>query len=340
EAFRRSSILPWPAGSSGAGNLSFRVIVDAFDTIAENNPQGTADDNNELVHRLANGPDLRIANLRVQPDPPAAGEELTILWEDSNSGGVATTSGWSNRLLLRNLDTGESLADLVLPDEARLARHDPIAAGSSRPRSHTLRLPDGVRGSGRIELSVAIDEDASGQGTVFETNGSGDAEANNRARIVINSLAIDYADLRPVSLRVPGTAWSGESIVVDWQVLNQGNAVTDRNEWNDRLLLSQDRLPSSDDIVLAAAVPHAGALSANDSYGGSSTVSLPRDLAGEYFVLLQVDVGGSVDEAAARDQRRLENNLLASSDRLRVELSPTPDLIPGDLTAPATLRPG
>jgi hypothetical protein len=340
ESVRRSLSLPWPAGSIGIGNISFRILANPQRTVAEGNPQGTADDNNELVRWIANGPDLIVANLRAQPDSVAAGEELTVLWDDRNAGGVATANDWTDRLQVRNLETGELLADVVLPGDSPPAGQQPLAAGASRQRSHKLRLPDGLRGSGRIEVRIGIDEDLDGQGLLFEANGIGDAETNNRAQVIIASLLTYQPDLLPVSLRVPATAWSGDGIVVEWQVLNQGNTATDQGQWNDRLLLSLDRLPSADDIVLAAAVPHSGTLAAGEGYGGGSTLLLPRDLGGEYFVLLQVDAGGSVDEKAARDPRRLENNLLVSTERLRIDLKPTADLVPGDLVAPATLRPG
>ncbi|HAY08954.1 MAG TPA: hypothetical protein DCY18_03285, partial [Thauera sp.] len=131
-------------------------------------------------------------------------------------------------------------------------------------------------------------------------------------------------------------ALSGETVLVTWEVRNDGNATTNLALWNDRVVLSLDAvLGGSDDIVLAGAVTHAGLLAPGESYVGRAEITLPRDLNGEYHVIVVTDVNQSVNEEGRRT-----NNTLASTGKISVQLAAVPDLTVSAVEGPAVLRPG
>ncbi|WP_051319435.1 CARDB domain-containing protein, partial [Chitinimonas koreensis] len=453
----RVATLAWPDGIDAIGDIQFKLMLDSARELAEFNQLGTGESNNQLTRNVPVGPDLRVAGLRVAPGTATAGEQLAILWDVRNDGAVAVPVGWSDRVVVINRATGEKLVDVVLPYDPAQAGNGPLEAGGSRARAYAFRLPDGLRGTGPLQIVVTADEAASG-GVLFEANLSNDAEANNAAAIETTAAAQTYADLRienlvapaaglgtlPVTLSwtvanrgqrdaaggwddqivlstdavignsddvvigtvrregglavgqqyvqsatvvlpwrpagryylgvrtdaggavlepdtradnagaahaielgdayadlavgevtVPAQALSGENVAVSWTVSNLGNVATDLALWNDRVILSKDRTPSVDDIVLSGSVTHAGVLAPGASYTARATLTLPRDLEGDYYLLVDANTNRGVAEGG-----QTGNNLGTSTATLRVGLAPVADLVASGVTGPTLLRPG
>ncbi|MCB1942384.1 MAG: LEPR-XLL domain-containing protein, partial [Candidatus Accumulibacter sp.] len=169
----RSAQISWPGGAAAAGRFALRVI--AGDT-----PAGADESFHPAEAFLVVGPDLQVRNLRVDTTAMAAGDTVTIRWEDWNPGASATATAFDEHIVVSNLDRS-----LVLLDTSQ--RYDPLAfeagrsngpirAGDYRQRSFSFRLPDGIAGTGHIEIAVTVDQDREGFGSLFETNAAGDAE--------------------------------------------------------------------------------------------------------------------------------------------------------------------
>jgi hypothetical protein len=70
-----------------------------------------------------------------------SGNPVTVQWQDSNIGGLATSTSWTDRLTVTNTDTNEVLADLLVPYDASV--NGPIAGGGAVPRQASFTLPQG-----------------------------------------------------------------------------------------------------------------------------------------------------------------------------------------------------
>jgi hypothetical protein len=99
------------------------------------------------------------------------------------------------------------------------------------------------------------------------------------------------------------------------------------------VVLSRDGTLSSDDIVLAGSVVHAGVLAMGDSYNASATLTLPRDLAGDYYILVVTNLNGSVYEKG-----HTTNNV--ASLPLKIGLAPVANLAIDAIDGPSVARPG
>ncbi|WP_277224425.1 CARDB domain-containing protein, partial [Pseudomonas indica] len=257
------------------------------------------------------------------PATGVGGESVTVNWTVSNRGQAATTGDWNDQVILSTDAIIGNADDVVIGT----VRHSGgLAQGASYSQTATIRVP--MRPEGRYYLGVRTDTASE----VLEP----DTRSDNASQARAIDLAAAYADLRVVTLSAPALAQSGESILVTWEVKNEGNATTDLSLWNDRIVLSADPLlGGEDDIVLAGSVTHAGLLAAGQSYVGRATLTLPRDLSGAYYVLVDTNTNRTVTELG-----RTENNTLASATRLQVGLAPVPDLTVSAVTGPLSLRPG
>ena len=136
-------------------------------------------------------------------------------------------------------------------------------------------------------------------------------------------------------LAAPASAQSGDNVLVNWRVRNIGNTVTDASLWNDRIYLSTDQSISFDDLVIAGSVAHSGVLDADQFYAGSATLTLPRDLQGDYYVLVTANYGGSLQETGGRTA----NNNGFSATPIHVTLSPVADLTVSNVSGPTQALP-
>ena len=131
---------------------------------------------NITVTTVLPGVDLVVTGLGLSADTVLqSGNSVTVEWLDNNTGTLATTTSWTDRLVVRNLDTNEVLADLQIPYDATAS--GAIAGGGSAARQASFVLPQGPRGAGHLSFTVTVDL----ANDVVETNIQGVAELNNTA---------------------------------------------------------------------------------------------------------------------------------------------------------------
>ena len=96
-------------------SLLLTVTADVFNNIFEYNTNGTAELNNStaitVLSTIAPYPDLQVVNLSVQPTMLASGTNLTINWQDTNSGNASAVGNWYDRVTVLNTNTGVTLLD-------------------------------------------------------------------------------------------------------------------------------------------------------------------------------------------------------------------------------------
>jgi len=325
----RSFTFRLPYGLKGTGEIGITVTADqnagGVGVLFETNLANDAELNNS-ARTTTTAAAVPYADLRIDgfsaPALGVGGEPATVSWTVSNRGQANTVADWNDQVVISTDAVIGNADDVVLGT----VRHTGgLAKNDSYTQTASIRVP--VRTEGRYYLGVKTDTGAE----ALEP----DTRADNIGSAHAIDLAAAYADLNAISISAPETAQSGENILITWDVRNDGNATTDLALWNDRVVLSTDPAISGDDLILAGSVTHAGLLAPGQSYTGRATITLPRDLSGEYYVIVDTNHNRSVTELG-----RTGNNARASVAKLRVGLAPMPDLTVADVNGPTALRPG
>lgn len=134
-------------------------------------------------------------------------------------------------------------------------------------------------------------------------------------------------DLVVDSIIIPATAFSEQTIAVEWIVKNQGVGLTIPGSWYDNIYLSPDPTYNSFDPLLAS-VANLTSLNADQSYSHFANVVLPQGTNGLYYIIVKTDHYNKVKETSD------PNNTSYSATQINVTLSPPPDLIPINITTP------
>ena len=321
----RQVVITWPAGNTGLGKFEFAVTADADGIITEANDAGTGETNNRTVLAVLSAPDLVVQNLIVTNTVVQAGSTLIIQWDDRNTGNAATASTFSDRIYIYNYTTSEELLNTTLSYDPAQAGNGAIAAGASKTRTATFRLPDGLRGAGNLRITVTADS----TGGVVETNGANNGEDNNGAFLDIVSTPRTYADLKADSLVAPTAGQGGQPLTVDWTVTNTSSVTTDAASWKDQIILSRDAIFGNSDDIVIGEFTHTGALAGNGSYTEHRTITLPGQIDGAFYITVRTDALGAVTEPDT-----LANNYAAAS---QITLnSPAADLLVEAVAGPTS----
>ena len=210
--------------------IPFALNVLKRNTVAELGSGGAAELNNaatlSVASTLSPYADLQVSNLDVSPAAGwAPGSQVTLSWRDVNAGVGATSGGWTDSIVVRNLSTGRTFYVGSLAYDA--TANGDLGAGDGRDRQLTLVWPADAQGIGRFEFSVVADA----QGQIFENNANDSAESNNTAALTVTSAP----DLVVGNLRTsPTSTESGATVTVQWDTVNQGLAGT-LGSWVERV---------------------------------------------------------------------------------------------------------
>jgi subtilase family serine protease len=190
-----------------------------------------------------------------------------------------------------------------------------LAPGAASTEATTVTLPAGAAGT--FWLGALADLD----GAVAEAS-----EANN-ALAASSPLTVGAPDLVIAAVTGPATAAPGGSITVSATVANTGNAPSAPSRVG--IYLSTDATIGAGDVLLGSrSVP---ALAPGAASTEATTVTLPADTAGTFWLGALADLDGAVAEASEA------NNALAASSSLLIG---APDLVVAAVTGSATAAPG
>jgi RHS repeat-associated protein len=105
------------------------------------------------------------------------------------------------------------------------------------------------------------------------------------------------ADLQVSSVTAASSAWSGQTIDVNWTVANRGDGATELARWNDRLYLSSSPTFDPATSSFVGVVEQLGALAPGDTYTATYTVPLPEGASGDYYLFVVTDGSRQVRES-------------------------------------------
>ncbi len=262
-------------------------------------------------------PDL-VADSISAPSMAVSEQQIQVEWQVKNNGTGQTQSVlWSDAVYL-SLDATLNISfDTYLGGVQNLTALEP---GESYMQTATFTIPQGF--SGDYYVFVYADR----YNNLTESNNNNNWE---RTATPIHITLLPPPDLVIDQVITPVSAFSGQSIQVQYTGRNNGTGAIPATTWRDRIKLSQDGSSSGGGIVLATLTIN-GPLPVDSTYDRTITVSLPNSIFGDYFIYVETDYLNDIYEFAA------ENNNATGSDTFTVFLTPPPNLVNTAMTLPDT----
>lgn len=134
-------------------------------------------------------------------------------------------------------------------------------------------------------------------------------------------------DLIVESITIPPTAFSEQTISVEWVTKNTGDGSTVPGTWYENIYLSPDPTYNSFDPLLTSS-SSLNSLNPDQSYSHSADVVIPQGSNGLYYIIVKTDHYNGVKETVET------NNTTYSVSQINITLSPPPDLLVTEITSP------
>ncbi len=310
--YDRTELVTLPEGISGEHYVVVQTGGGVFEFIYG--------DNNETVSgavdvTLTEPPDLIVTDIEAPTDAVLEGTLIDVSWTVKNDGIGSADGFWEDRVYLQKV--GDPTAPNV---SLGTYRYDgPLAPGTTYTRQEQVRLP--VRTFGLYETVVITNY----RGQLYEHG----ADGNNK-RVDDTSIPITVRprpDLQISQFTAPDTVDPGQTVAVDFTVVNQGTVATTRPNWQDRVYLSLDPEVTSDDILIAS-LTNQSALEPGQEYRTiTESAVVPLRFRGTVYLIVQTDAGGQMEEWPN------DGNNTAYRE-LYVTPQPLPDLVTSDVIAP------
>ena len=287
------------------GNYYIIVKTDHYNYLSESDENDNIG-NTPIQINLTPPPDLQVTSI-IAPGNAFSDQTISVTWSVENIGtGPTTISAWHDRIYLSDSPVFNPNTATVL----KTPYHNGgsiLQPDSTYTETTTVDLPEGIFGD--YYIHVTTDH----YNTVFEFA----FEDNNFATSsVMNVILTPPPDLIVSNNTVPDSASTGESIVIQWSILNQGASLVTDN-WRDIVYLSQGQTLNGSETLLANPF-NTQDLDAGQGYSRQTSVLLPSNLAGTYYVVFAADGNNQVYEFTNEN-----NNVTASSP---IVISP-PDLV-------------
>ncbi len=236
----------------GPGHFQVTVTTNSDQSLYEDNAQGhAAAVQNDISSTTFDATrDLQVVGLSLtSPASPQSGNQVTIGWNDTNTGNLATSGSWNDSVTVVNTTTGATLVN---------AATVPYNGGSIQPggqaaRSYSFTLSDGDAGVGSVKVIVTVNANSA----LAEYNTAGTASSNNTSTpLIFTSTLAPYPDLvvKSGSLGVtPSSPQSGNQMTVTWNDQNQGNAAVNAS-FSDYVLVQRVNADNSLTTVASGTV--------------------------------------------------------------------------------------
>lgn len=296
-----------PMFQSGSYNVS--VHTDSRNQVFEL----TSDNNNmrsKLITIRERFPDLVVGNFSYRVTPTIRGNVVSYSYTVRNDGSGATIGApWTDQLSISPSPLDNAMK--VGVDSVR--RLSELSAGFGYNTTRDVVLPISVHGD--LYLYITIDS----RNQIVEEN-----KLNNVLRIV-DALTIDplFPDLAIQFVRVVTSSLvGGESVELEWSVINRGELVAQPVRWYDSVFISlTENLEDAIKLRDVLFFNRSGTLEPQMTYQQRAVATLPLtlDYTLTYRILLLVDSRGAINENG-----RLANNF--QSVGTEISPPPSPDL--------------
>jgi hypothetical protein len=264
-------------------------------------------------------PDLIVTEI-VAPIEVDSGTRVDIEWTVLNNGLGDAAGNWTDRVELQTLDGTRTyrLGEFVYGNG--------LGAGMSYTRREQFTLPENIQGSYRIRVTTNVPRLTTGARGLYEGGATDNNMTLDDDAILIN--LPPHPDLQVLSVTAPDQVAAGGTISLEFVIINQGAAATQKPYWKDGVYLSLDDEYSSDDTLLGQ-FDNGAALAPGQSYmTQTGSLAIPERMRGDMYIVVAADCAWQIDEYPNED-----NNALILLP-LYVEPLPAPDLVTSDVFAP------
>ena len=270
---------------------------DVFEFTLENNNFRISDSLNVLLSPFSN---LQISNISIL-DTVSNNEQVTIQWMVANNGTSVALGNWSDYIAIREVgDTN----NIFLGIKHYSGGLNPNASYNAQLN---VTIPQNLRGN--YEVLIYTDS----YNTVYEYLFEND-------NFIIDTLTVINADLVVSSVNNINMISSGQTLVIDWTIVNQGEGDIYNRNTTDGIYLSTYYVYNPDSIIYLSDLSYNLTLLANGSVTKSQTVTIPNGISGNYYIYIVADRFDNITEP-------LGNNINVNSSTLNVILSPYPNLV-------------
>lgn len=322
------------AGASYDGSATFKlpdglsgsyyafVVTDKGNAVFELDKSNNSDyDHDHAVLVLSQPADLIVSSASVAATAEA-GQTFRLQWTVTNQGsGDTAVTSWN--------DAVYATMDLVPGHGSLLGTYSHsglLDSGQSHSRTEDVVVPFALAGQYNVFVVTNANQ------AVFED----DHQDNNASLPLPLTVMRNTPDFQVTAVSGDPTAIAGTSFTSNWTVKNFGVGSTNSNYWYDGVWLSTDKVLSNDDIFLGD-VRHTNPLGSLEQYSASVMFTLPDDLSGSYYVIVEADTKNQVFKDPS------ETNNVRAAD-IATLISPgvkiVPDLVVADVTAPANALTG
>jgi hypothetical protein len=179
-----------------------------------------------------------VANLSVQPAILRSGTNLTVSWQDTNSGSAVALGSWYDRVTIVNTNLGLTLLDTTLYYDTNSL--GPLTNGFAVNRFIGFTLPTGSSGAGGLLITITVDS----LNTVFSFHPPGAGQDNRSLAITVFSQLVPLPDLVITGLTSTNSAFTSQIISAQLHLANQGLAAAN-GEMLQRVFLSTTPIPGT-----------------------------------------------------------------------------------------------
>jgi hypothetical protein len=360
--------------------LSRRLLTDSFPADTGENTYwlnwfdhwAHEDPNNNLaqtpIQITYREPDLQVTEL-VLPAGATSGQVVPITYTVTNTGTRDTReTAWPDRFFLSRDPSLDSF-DYFLGESSH---GRVLKAGESYTNTLTVRLPDSIDGDFYILAytdSAALRDSTKkanfgtdlpgvrflvpsplapfdfvsrlsrelARGAVYEFQGEGN---NILPRLLPVTLATP-PDLQVTAVDAPGRVNPGQALALTYTVTNRGGAVPPTTpEWFDLVYFSRDPVLDVMADRYLGFVRRTGVLGAGESYTVTTTVRVPADLIGPYYLFVVTDPAIDTPIGKVFEGPNERNNATPTAAPVVIELPPPSDLVVQSVAVPPTARAG
>ncbi len=315
--------------SLAVGDYFLIVETDALD----NQPE--SDENNNQAATIATIslafpplPDLQVENPGLVESSPTSGDTVTLAWQTVNEGTVPVTNSFTERIVIVNSDTGQTLLSTNVP--LIVSVDDPIDSGEVINRTLSFDLPDGIPGAGSITATITTDF----QNDVVESFTGNIPETNNTSSTTFISALPPYPDLiveNPIA--TPASLLTGEEITLSWTIDNNGTAPA-AADFQQRIRIDNTTTGKQlFETIVQYDVASDGAIPDGTTKNQSRTIKIPdgSGSVGDLQITIIVDSSNTLFELNPTDTAESNNSAVTS---VTTSLAPYPDLLVSNVVAP------
>ncbi|MGA1825362.1 MAG: CARDB domain-containing protein [bacterium] len=270
------------------------------------------------IHVIIQPADLQVTEVNVAPTA-VAGAAINIQWTVTNRGAHETDETfWKDGVYLSTDSEFDPASDI----RVGFVEHSGVLpVGESYSQSASLVIRQDLAGAYHLYVVT----DALHQ--AYEYDKDDNNISASPGTIEISGIR---TDLHVSAFTVPESATQGSPVEITWEVTNEGIHATSGTSWDDTLYLSSDAILDGDDHTLGT-FKHQASLENGAHYSVKKTVNLPRDMIGDFYVIVKADSSPFND---IFEYEAEENN--TSSASLAIGLAPTADLTVANITFPSS----